>query len=448
MPADPRTRLKQWLDSGEAQLHPLTFPQRELWEVSPVPVEDNANHICSLINIRGILTEREARAAIQRVVDRQEVLRLSILRGKERPLQLVRKTSGINFDYRELSPNNSSRETIEEMAAEIFRAPFDLMQGPLYRIADLRPAPDEHIFVLAIHHAIADGWSLGVLLQDLFAAYVEVAMKSAAALPPVPQSYTAWGAAERGYWQPKLIEQNAQFWKTKLAGSPRMWNVPIAAGPPHRRLSIIPLKLANETGELARQSSVTLFSVLFGAFQIAFAEWSGFDDLVVGTPVANRNKQSARETMGYYAGIVPLRGQLDRSQTVSDHLRTGHQQTVDSFAHAIPFAELVRLLGERSEPGCNPVFEVRFALQNHPMPEISLPNISARLSMRSTGTARFQLACEITEIDEGLEVAWLFRDGLFSSRDIESLDAIFQRVLGSICRSPDRRISDLLNQPQ
>ena len=82
MPADQRARLKQWLDRGEAQLHPLTFPQQELWEVSPVPVEDNANHICCLINVHGLLTERECRAAIQRVVDRQEVLRLSLLPGK------------------------------------------------------------------------------------------------------------------------------------------------------------------------------------------------------------------------------------------------------------------------------------------------------------------------------------------------------------------------------
>ena len=105
-------------------------------------------------------------------------------------------------------------------------------------------------------------------------------------------------------------------------------------------------------------------------------------------------------------------------------------------------------LGEQSTAGYNPVFEVRFALQNHPMPEVSLPNLSARLSMRSTGTARFQLACEITESREGLEVAWLFREKLFSRRDIGSLDGIFQRVLAGICRSPESRISEVLNQPQ
>src|ERR1700756_1124296 len=118
MPVDPRARLKRWLDSGEAQLHPLTFPQRELWEVSPVTVEDNANHICCLIDVHGLLTERQAHAAIQRVVERQEVLRLSILPGKERPLQMIRKDCGINFDFREVAPEDARPDEIEELAAE------------------------------------------------------------------------------------------------------------------------------------------------------------------------------------------------------------------------------------------------------------------------------------------------------------------------------------------
>jgi hypothetical protein len=446
MPVDQRARLKQWLDSGEGQLHPLTYPQRELWEVSPVAVEDNANHICCLIDVHGLLTEREARAAIQRVVDRQEVLRLSILPGKERPLQMIRKNCGINFDFREI--NDARPEAIEELTVEIFREPFDLVQGPLYRAADLRLAKNHHVLVFAIHHAIADGWSLGVLVQDLFAAYIEVVTGSSKALPSVSQTYSAWGAAERAFWKPEILEQRIEFWRTKLASPGRMWNPPITPGAPTRWLSTIPAALTNETRELARRTGVTFFSALFGAFQIAFSEWSEFVDLVVGTPVANRIKQTARDTMGYYAGVVPLRGHVDRSRVVVDHLRAGHQLTVDSFANAIPFVELVHALGEKSEGGYNPLFEVRFALQNHPMPEISLPNLSARLSMRSTGTPRFQLACEITEEGEGLEIAWLFRENLFSRRDIESLDGIFQRMLAGICRSPESRISEVLNQPQ
>lgn len=446
MPADQRARLKQWLDSGEAQLHPLTFPQRELWEASPVAVEDSANHICCLIDVHGLLTERECRAAIQLVVDREEVLRLSVLPGRKCPLQMVRNNCGTNFDFREVA--DAKREAIEESALEIFRTPFDLMQGPLYRVVDLRRSPNEHVLVFAIHHAIADGWSLGVFVEELFAAYLQAITGSSEALPPVPQTYAAWGAAERAFWKPEMLEQRIEFWKPRLADSRRMWSAAIVSGPPTRWLSAIPASLTNESRELARRTGITFFSALFGAFQIAFSEWNGCDDLVVGTPVANRTKQTARETMGYYASIVPLRGQIDCSRVAADHLRAAHQLTIDSFAKAIPFVELVGGLGEQTSAGYNPFFEVRFALQNHPMPEVSLPNLSARLSMRSTGTARFQLACEITEVRDGLEVAWLFRDNLFSPRDIESLDGIFRRVLAGICRSPESRISEVLNQPQ
>jgi hypothetical protein len=446
MPADQRTRLKQWLDSGEAQLHPLTLPQRELWEVSPVPVEDSANHICCLIKVQGLLTEQQCRAALRAVVDRDDVLRLSILPGRERPLQMIRKRSEINFAVREVP--DASPEAMEELAVEIFRTPFDLVQGPLYRVVDLRRTPNDHLLVFAIHHAVADGWSLGIFIEGLFAAYLQAITGASEPLPPVPQTYAAWGAAERAFWKPEILEQRLEFWKGRLAASSRMWNATIPVGPPQRWLSAIPASLTNETRELARRTGITLFSALFGAFQIAFSKWSGFDDLVVGTPIANRTRQTARETMGYYAGIVPLRGQTDLSRVASDHLRASHQVTIDSFANAVPFVELVRGIGEQPAAGYNPLFEVRFALQNHPMPEVSLPNLSARLSMRSTGTARFQLGCEITENREGLEVAWLFRENLFSQDDIESLNGIFQRVLAGISRSPESRISEVLNRPQ
>ncbi|MGI8890520.1 MAG: condensation domain-containing protein [Chthoniobacterales bacterium] len=444
-PVDRRAQLKQWLESGEAQLQPLTFPQREIWETSPVPVEDPANHICCLIEVHGLLTERDVRAAIQRVVERQQVLRLSFLPGKERPLQLIREEGTANFAIRDVAAGSGSPEAIEEIAREIFREPFDLVHGPLYRVLDLRRAPNDHVLVFAIHHAIADGWTLGVFVEELFASYIHGMMGSTEVIPPLPLSYAAWGAQERAFWQPPELAERTAFWKTQLAGARRIWDASIPPGPPHRWATKIPKELAAETQQLARKTGTTLFSTLLGAFQIAFTQWSGKDELVVGTPVANRTRQGARESMGYFSGVVPLRGRVDRARTATDHLGTNHQMVIDSFANAMPFAELAPALSERFTPGYNPIFEVRFALQNHPIPEVSLPNISAKLRMRSTGTARFQLACEITEDPEGLEIAWLFRDNLFSKRDIERLDGIFQGVLAGICRAPESRISELLN---
>jgi non-ribosomal peptide synthetase component F len=211
-------------------------------------------------------------------------------------------------------------------------------------------------------------------------------------------------------------------------------------------ISHFPADLANGARELARRSGTTLFSTLLAAFQVALSRWTGAEDILVGTPVANRTKQAMNETMGYFAGIVPLRSRVEPENSFSAGLRTQHQTTVDCFANAMPFAELARALGDAGAPGHNPIFEVRFALQNHPIPDVALPGISAKLRMRSTGTARFHLACEITEESERLEVVWLFRSKLFPEAEVENLGRIFQNLLAGACRSPEASIATLTRE--
>jgi hypothetical protein len=400
--------------------------------------------------LRGVIAQQACVAALQRVVERQEVLRLSFLPGKDRPVQMIRQSSEVNFRFRELSSAQGHEEAVEELAKEIFSEPFDAVRGPLYRVNILRRSADEHVLVFAIHHAIADGWSLGVFVQDLCMAYVQGLMGLHEGLPPVPLPYSAWGAAERSFWQPAELERRTAFWKPNLAGSRRLWNSlegpETASGAPHRLVSLIPVDLANAAQELARVTCATLFSTLLTAFQVALFRWTGEGDVLVGTPVANRTRQSARETMGYFAGIVPLRGQVDADRQFSDSVSAVHQATVNSFANAMPFAELVTALGELPAPGHNPVFEVRFALQNHPVPDIALHGLSARLRMRSTGTARFHLGCEITVMVDALEVVWLFRPSLFPLAEIENLSYLFQAVLADACRSPESRIASLMTR--
>ncbi len=448
MSGDKRALLKEWLASGKAHLQPLTFPQRELWETSPVAVTANANHICCLIQMRGVITPDACEAAIQRVVERQEVMRLSFLPGKDRPIQMIRDASDANFRFRELSPTQSHEQAVEDLAREIFSEPFDFVQGPLYRVEVLRRGADDHVLVLAIHHAIADGWTLGVFIQDLCVAYVQELMGLREGLPPVPLTYAAWGAAERAFWQPAELKRRAAFWKSNLAGSRRLWNSQegpeSASGVPDRWVSHFPVDLADAARELARVNGTTLFNTLLAAFQIALSRWTGEQDILVGTPVANRSKQAVRETMGYCAGIVPLRGQVDVDRPFSASLKTVHQTTVDCFANAMPFAELVPALEELPRPGQNPIFEVRFALQNHPVPDVTVHGLSARLKMRSTGTARFQLGCEITAVDDGFQVVWLFRPKLFPLAEIKNLAYLFQAVLAGTCRSPESRIAALM----
>ena len=447
--ADRRALLKQRLASGQMRPQPLTLPQRELWENSPVPVGDMANHICCVIEVRGKATAEACSAALRQVVQRQEALRVSFLPGKDRPLQMIREDCPVNFRAQELSPAESTPEAVEEIAREIFREPFDLLQGPLYRVVLLSRSVDDHVLAFAIHHAIADGWTLGVFVQELCVGYLQHVRGVTETLPPVTLTHSAWGAAERAFWQPAELESRIPFWKSHLAGHRRIWSAlegpDTASGAHQRMISHFPAELATAARDVARRSGATLFSTLLAAFQIAFARWTGADDILVGTPVANRTKQAMNETMGYFAGIVPIRSRLEPARSFTASLRALHATTVDCFAHAMPFAELARALGDPATPGHNPIFEVRFALQNHPIPDVALPGLSAKLRMRSTGTARYHLACEITEEGEQLEVVWLFRPKLFPQADVENLGRMFQSVLAAACRAPETTITDLTN---
>jgi Condensation domain len=447
MSEDRRARFKQWLESGEARLHPLTFSQRELWEASPAPAADVSNHICCVIHVGGVISPEDCVASMQRVVNRQEVLRLSILPGMNGPVQLIRSRSEPVMQFRDVRAK-AGPEEIEELALHTFYEPFDLIQGPLYRVEVLRRAPDDQVMVFAIHHAIADGWTLGVFVQDLCGAYIQQRKSSPNGLTPLATSYSAWGAAERAFWQPAELESRIGFWESRLTGIRRLWNVPEQSPVvlvPRRLVSEFPAEITDSVRELARRNSATLFSTLLAAFQIALSRWTGEDDIVVGTPVANRTRQDVRETMGYFSGVVPLRGQVERDRPFSEHARLVHQTTVDSFANAMPFAELVRAMGEHSSPTRNPIFQVRFALQNHPVPDVEIRELSLKLRMRSTGTPRFDLGCEITEKGDTLEVVWLFRQSLFSQPEIEELGRLFQSVLENVCRLPERRTAALTN---
>jgi non-ribosomal peptide synthetase component F len=442
MSQDNRNRLKEMLASGEARLQPLTFSQRELWEASPVPAAESSNHICTFMEVRGTITDAECRTALQLVVDRQEVMRLSILPGKDQPLQFIRKTRAAAIEFSELS---TAPGALEEKLQTIFEKPFDLLRGPLYRVEVIRRGPDDLVLAFAIHHAIADGWTLGVFVEDLCAAYLQGRMGVAGALPATPLSYTAWGAGERDFWNPEKLEQRGQFWIERLAGAPRLWEAVTDDAPRvlARDVSFLPASLTQAVRNLARRADATLFSTLLTAFQMALSQWTGATDIVVGTPVANRTKQSVRETMGYCSGNVPIRSEVRGDRPLEESVRETHLNAMDAFANAIPFAELVRAVGDPPSADHNPVFDVRFALQNHPIPDITVPGLSVQMHMRSTGTARFDLGCEITESGDELEVVWIYRPKIFSRADIENVGNLFLAVLQGIPATPEGRAAAL-----
>jgi NRPS condensation-like uncharacterized protein len=178
MEKDVRTRLQEMVASGQVRLQPLTFPQRELWETSSVPPADPANNICSFLDIRGPLSLEMCREALRLVIERQEVMRTSFLPGKDRPVQMIRAQAEPVLTYRDLGSAGADDAQLIEAMSESFIRPFDLVRGPLYRVEMLRRGPDRHAIGLAVHHAIADGWTVTSFVEDFCTACIIVWRKS------------------------------------------------------------------------------------------------------------------------------------------------------------------------------------------------------------------------------------------------------------------------------
>ncbi len=443
---DPRIRLKGLIARGEARLLPLSLPQRELWENSPVAPGDPVNHICATIEIRGIFSFDLCQEALRAVVDRQEVLRTSFLSGEGKAAQIVLGKSETLLRCLDVGTG----EDRGELMAGVFSEPFDMVRGPLYRVEMLRLAADHHILALVFHHAIADGWTLGVFVGDFTSAYILALKQSGRAfahirgikegLPMPSMTYSEWAASEKARWQPSEIEREAGYWRSRLTGSKLLFDHCLTETPMEpltkRVTSLSPL-LVDAARALAKQAEVTLFSVLLTAFQVTLFRWKAALDVVLGVPHANRSKPQTRDTMGYFAGVLPLRMCLQPGNSFVQTLKANHAAQIEDFAHAMPFAELAKAVAPADGRLQHQVFDVRFALQNHPVPDIELPGISTRLRTISTGTSRFDMACELTEDGNELEVVWLYRRPLANDEEIGNLDRLLGTVLEEAGRNPD-----------
>jgi len=452
---DPRLRLKGLIARGEARLLPLSLPQRELWENSPVAPDDPANHICATIEIRGVFSFDLCQEALRAVVDRQEVLRTSFLSGEGKAAQIVLTKTEALLRCRDVGPGEDSGK----LMATVFSEPFDMVRGPLYRVEMLCLAADHHILALVFHHAIADGWTLGVFVGDFTTAYIHALKQSGRdfahvrgikeGLPAPGMTYSEWAVSEKTRWQPIAIEREAAYWRSRLTGSKLLFGncrTEVPMEPLRKRVTSLSPSLVDAARDLAKQAEVTLFSVLLTVFQMSLFRWKGTRDVVLGVPHANRSKPQTRDTMGYFAGVLPLRICLQPGNSFAHTLKANHAAQIEDFAHAMPFAELAKAVAPADGRLQHQIFDVRFALQNHPVPDIELPGISTRLRTIATGTSRFDIACELTEDGSALEVVWLYRWPLVNDKDIGHLD----RLLGAVLEEAGRN-SDFLpaqSQPQ
>jgi amino acid adenylation domain-containing protein len=354
-------------------------------------------------------------------------------------------------DISSLPPSLRESELLRLGAAEA-RRPFDLARGPLLRSTLLRLGEREHAVLVALHHIVSDAWSLGVLVGEvsaLYAAFIEGRPSPLVDLPLQFPDYAEW---QRDQLQGEALDAQLAYWQGRLAGAPIL---DLPTDRPRRavqrpQVAQLPLSLppglAERLRALAQDHGSTPFMVLLAAFEVLLGRYSGQDDLVVGTPVANRRYSDLEKLIGLFVNTLVLRGDLSGDPAFSALLARVRESTLAAWAYQdLPVEKLVAELRLERDLSRAPLFQILFQVQNAPPPEIALAAdlILARVPLGTPQAGDYDMVVSLVDTPEGLAGEWIYNTDLFDRATIERMAGHFLHLLAAACADPALRLSEL-----
>src|SRR5215217_3181446 len=344
----------------------------------------------------------------------------------------------------------SDLPSIQKFCDEEAERPFDLTTGPLVRAHLLRLSTEDHILLLSMHHIVSDGWSIGVLIRELAALYEAYAAGAKSALKELSLQYGDYALWQREWLQGDVLDQQLSYWRKQLHNV-SVLELPLdnpRSATPSFQSATFSNKLSKKTSEelqaLSRAEGVTLFMTLIAALQLLLWRYSGQEDIAVGTPVANRTQAETEDVIGFFVNTLVLRADMSGNPIFRELMQRVRETAVGAYAHQdIPFEKLVEELAPERNLSVTPLFQVMFALENAPLPEVEAHGLKMRPEALSGDTAKFDLALGIDETPDGLIADWQYRSELFEVATIERMAANFQTLLEGIVADADARIADL-----
>ena len=354
----------------------------------------------------------------------------------------------------QLEPNNPFYNICATVQLEgiLDVAALDLTRDRLLRITLLQLGQASHVLVLVIHHMVSDGFTLGVLMRELGALYDAFVSSEPAALPVLSIQYADYAVWQREWLRGERRETLLSYWKEQLDGMPSLLTLPSdRPRPPVQTFRgdmepfQLDLALTQQLRKLSQTSGCTLFMTLLSAFAVLLHRYSGQSDIVVGSPIANRNRPELENLIGFFANSLVLRTQFSQELTFREMLAQVQAVTLDAYAHQdFPFETLVEELQPERDLNSNPLFQVIFALQNASLPSIELPNLTMTPAVNlDTGTVRSDLEVHLWEGADGIRGGWVYSTDLFEKTTIQRLAAHFHTLLEAIVADPDQLVSML-----
>ncbi|MEO6196445.1 MAG: non-ribosomal peptide synthase/polyketide synthase [Thermoanaerobaculia bacterium] len=434
---------------------PLSFAQQRLWFLAQLAPEDVSYNITAPVRVTGELDIAALALAFYEVVRRHESLRTSFSDEEGRPAQLISPPSGTPLplpvvDLRGLAEPARELEARRLVEADAL-TPFDLARGPLLRTALFLLERAESVLLFSTHHIVSDAWSMSVLVREVGVLYEAFSAGRPSPLKDLPVQYADFAYWQRSWLKGEVLDAHLEYWIRHLGGEPQTLELPAdrprpehPSGRGRQRRFLLPAELSQAVVELGRQEGATTFMTLLAAFAVLLGRLSGRGEVVVGMPIAGRDRYETEGMIGFFINVLPLRLDLSQGPTFRALLRQAREAALGAFAHQeLPLEKLVEALGIERKQDRSPLFQVTFGLQNAPEADIELPELRLSTLAVEDETMRFDLTVWVRETRQGLGVQWTFNTDLFDPATIERMQSRFEAVLAGAVASPETEIDRL-----
>ncbi len=348
-------------------------------------------------------------------------------------------------------PASDLEMPLSSWLAQAAQQPFDLEVGPLLRVTLVRINDETSVLALTIHHIISDGWSMGVFVRELTSLYDAYQQGKPSPLPPLPLQYADYTLWQRQWLQGEILESQLSYWRRQLAGAPALLDLPTD----HPRPAVqtfrgrtytmtLPLDLSQRINALAQQQGGTLFMILLTAFQVLLYRYSGQPDIVVGTPIANRQRAELEALIGFFTNTLALRVQISDLDSVKDLLHKVRRVVLESYAHQdTPFEQVVEALQPERSLAHSPLVQVMFVLQNATVTSLQLAEATLTSLAAEMVTAKFDLTLWMEETAQGLAASWEYNSDLFEADTIARMAGHFETLLRGMVEDSSQPVAML-----
>ncbi|HXQ70532.1 MAG TPA: amino acid adenylation domain-containing protein, partial [Pyrinomonadaceae bacterium] len=437
---------------GTAAHHPLSFAQQRLWFLEQLE-PDGPYKVPAAFRLRGPLQVAALEQSVNEIISRHEILRTTFAEIEGRPVQIVAPRLTLSIPVEDLSrlPENERTERVKRTAARLREQPFDFVRGPLVGATLVKLADEEYHFWFLMHHIVSDGWSIGVFLKELSVAYEALAAGRQPELPKLPIQYADFAVWQRAWLQGETLDRQMKYWKERLSGNAPTLELPTDRPRPpvqsYRGASLthlIDLGLTERLKALARGESVTPYMFLLAVFKTLLGRYTRQDDIVVGTPVANRNRTELEPLIGFFVNTLVLRTDLSGDLTFRGLLSRVRDVTLGAFAHQdVPFEKLVEELQPERDTSRTPLFQVMFSLQNAPLPPLKMGDIEISLLDEETEVSPFDLSFDVIERADGLLCTLEYNTDLFDGATVRRMLKHFAVLLDAAVTDPSASLGAL-----